>query len=116
MLADPYGSVFYTYIKERVLVTPKKFLVEGVGKETIPGAMDVNLIDECVQIDDKTAFETCYKLSKCEGLLVGGSSGLNVAGALKFAATLDGPANIVTVCPDAGVKYLSKIYNAEWLK
>jgi len=48
--------------------------------------------------------------------MVGGSSGLNVAAALKFASTLDGPANIVTVCPDAGVKYLSKIYNQNWLK
>ena len=48
--------------------------------------------------------------------MVGGSSGLNVAAALKIASTLDGPANIVTVCPDAGVKYLSKIYNQNWLK
>ena len=85
--------------------------MEGVGKDSIPLALDINQIDECVQIDDKSSFETCYKLTKLEGLMVGGSSGLNVAAALKFASTLDGPANIVTVCPDAGVKYLSKIYN-----
>jgi cysteine synthase len=48
VLADPYGSVFHTFIKEGILVKPKKFLVEGVGKETIPGAMDLSLIDECI--------------------------------------------------------------------
>ncbi|KAL4455400.1 hypothetical protein ABPG74_012552 [Tetrahymena malaccensis] len=116
VLADPYGSVFYQYWKTRELITPGKFQVEGVGKDTIPLAMDMDLIDQCVQIDDKTAFETCYKLTKFEGLMVGGSSGLNVAAALKLASTLDGPATIVTVCPDAGVKYLSKIYSQAWLE
>lgn len=78
--------------------------------------MDVNQIDDCIQIDDRTAFETCYKMSKYEALMVGGSSGLNVAAAIKLASTLEGPANIVTVCPDAGVKYLSKIYSETWLE
>lgn len=55
-------------------------------------------------------------MSKFEALMVGGSSGLNVAAAIKLASTLEGPANIVTVCPDAGVKYLSKIFSDKWLE
>lgn len=116
ILADPVGSIFVEYFqKGKVENPPGNYLVEGVGKGTIPGAMDFSLIDEVVQVTDKEAFDMCANLCK-EGICAGGSSGLNVLAALRYASTMKTPCTIVTVMPDLGVKYLSKVYSPEWLK
>eukprot|EP00755_Sulcionema_specki_P023144 Sspe_Gene.1485::Locus_488_Transcript_4_4_Confidence_0.400_Length_2013::g.1485::m.1485 len=78
--------------------------------------MDFAVVDSAIQISDAQAIHTCHVLSKQLGMLVGGSSGLNVAAAQEVAKSLTEPAVIVTVCPDHGLKYLSKYYNAEWLE
>lgn len=108
VLADPYGSIFTDYFKTRTHGSPEKFLVEGVGKGSIPGAMnfDVGLsnvlnvyygsndptlfqvIDSVIQVKDEDAFQTCHELAKKEGLMVGGSAGLNVFAALELANSL----------------------------
>lgn len=116
ILADPVGSVFTNYFKTGKLGTPGKFLVEGVGKGSIPGAMDMNLIDEVFPVTDEQAFSTCHALARTEGICAGGSAGLNVFAALELAANCEEDAIICTVMPDCGPKNLSKVYNPEWLE
>lgn len=115
ILADPYGSIFYDYWAEKKLISPQKFLVEGVGKGSIPKCMDFSVVDDVIQVTDEEAFKTCHQLAKNEGLMVGGSAGLNTFAALHLANTLDEPAVIVTVLCDLGVKYLTKVFSDDWL-
>lgn len=116
ILADPIGSIFAEKILTGKDAEPQTFLVEGVGKNTIPGAMDLKVIDDVVQISDSESFTMCRELAKIEGLSVGGSSGMNVAAAIKIAK--DAPENsvVVTILCDLGVKYLTKIFNDQWIK
>lgn len=114
VLADPYGSIFYDYWKDGVLNKPKSFFVEGVGKDSIPGAMDMSLVDDMVQVSCKESFGMCRRISKEQGMLIGGSSGLNLCGAVKLSEKIE-KGTIVTVLPDSGAKYLSKIFNDEWM-
>jgi cysteine synthase len=115
VLADPTGSVFKNYYKTGTLEKPTPFLVEGVGKDTIPKAIDFGVVDAVVEVDDKTALRMCSTIAKRTGLCCGGSSGLNVAACARLAAASDEPLTIVTMLCDSGVKYLSKIYNDAWL-
>ena len=94
VLADPIGSIFTkefykTSAKPQGLVhSNRKFLVEGVGKGSIPGAMDLKLIDSVIQVSDQVAFDTCRRMCKEEGIFAGGSSGLNVAASIQLAQKL----------------------------
>ena len=115
ILADPHGSCFSDYYLTGTHSGATSFLIEGVGKDSIPGAMKFDVVDYAIQISDAQAVKVCHELSQNEGMLVGGSSGLNVAAAQEIAKTLTKPATIVTVCPDTGLKYLTKYYNAGWL-
>merc|ERR1712147_358153 len=83
VMADPYGSIFYDYWKTKKVGSVGKFLVEGVGKNNIPGAMDFTVVDDMIQISDQQAFQMCADLARKEGLCVGGSAGLNVAAAVQ---------------------------------
>lgn len=118
VLLDPIGSIYYDYIKTGTFdpKTTCSYLVEGVGEDHLVKAMDFSLIDEVFKFTDQDAFLTGRKLAEEEGLFAGGSSGANVWGALKLASTLDHEATIVTVLPDSGVKYLSKMYNDDWMR
>jgi len=116
VLADPVGSIFHEYFMSQKLVKPKKFLVEGVGKGSIPGCMDFDIIDDVIQVTDTQSFQTCHKLARVEGLMVGGSAGLNTWAAIQLANQLEEPGVVVTVLCDLGVKYLSKVYNETWLE
>ena len=90
--------------------------MEGVGKGSIPGCMDFAVIDDVIQVRDEDAFATCHELAKKEGLMVGGSAGLNTFAAIQLANQLEEPGVIVTVLCDLGIKYLSKVFNKDWLK
>ena len=90
-------------------------MVEGVGKNNVPGALDIKQVDWSVSCTDNQAFQMCHRLAREEGLSVGGSAGLNVHAALELAKTIDTPAIIVTLLCDQGVKYLSKVFSPEWL-
>ncbi|KAH8049257.1 hypothetical protein JL722_12058 [Aureococcus anophagefferens] len=114
VLADPTGSVFKNYFKTGTLCAPKPFLVEGVGKNNIPGAMDFAVVDALVEVGDR-ALKMCAKIARSTGLCVGGSSGLNVEACARLAEQSDEPLTIVTMLCDSGVKYLSKIFNEDWL-
>mmetsp|Transcript_9596 Transcript_9596/g.18818 ORF Transcript_9596/g.18818 Transcript_9596/m.18818 type:complete len:429 (+) Transcript_9596:320-1606(+) len=116
VMADPIGSIFYEYFKNGQLCDPEPFEVEGVGKDDIPGAMDFNLIDDAVRVSDAEAFKMCHDMARQEGVLAGGSGGLNVYAATQLANKATKPCTIVTVLPDSGIKYMSKIYNGDWLQ
>lgn len=91
-----------------------KWEIEGVGKDSIPGVLSWDFVDGAQNGDDASSFFTCRKVASELGILVGGSSGLN----LHAASVLSGKIKkgmIVTVLPDSGIKYLSKIFNDEWM-
>jgi cystathionine beta-synthase/cysteine synthase A len=118
VLADPEGSIYKPYFegKEDYMSYKKPFKVEGAGKAAIVEAMHFNLMDEAISFNDEDAIKMVQRLAKDEGLMVGGSAGGNVHIALEVARKMEGPAKIVTVIPDSGFKYLSKIFNPKWLK
>ncbi len=89
VLADPHGSIFCEYVRSGRVTKPSKFLVEGVGKGSIPGCMDAAVVDEVVQVSDEESFRTCHELARKEGLMVGGSAGLNSFAALKIANEIE---------------------------
>ncbi|MET8013803.1 cystathionine beta-synthase [Streptomyces sp. NPDC005271] len=106
--ADPEGSVYSGG-------SGRPYLIEGVGEDFWPTAYDPKVADEIVAVSDKDAFQMTRRLAKEEGLLVGGSCGMAVVGALRVAKDL-GPDDVVVVLlPDSGRGYLSKIFNDEWM-
>lgn len=113
---DPVGSVFFNYFKEKKMIKPHKYYVEGMGDEFILPTMQLELLDDMMQVTDKKAMTWAKKIAAEEGIIAGGSSGANVWGAVQLAKQIDQPANIVTVICDSGFKYLSTIYNDEWLE
>lgn len=118
VLADPEGSIYKPCFegKENFLDYRRPFLVEGAGKNKLVDAMDFGVLDDAMAFTDEQAFATSWRLAGDEGLMVGGSSGGNVWTALQVAKELDAPANVVTVLPDTGFKYLSTFFNQKWLE
>ena len=115
IMPDPHGSIFYDWWAHRKLVKPTSFEVEGVGKDSIPQALDLSLIDVMPRFSDEQAFATCRTIARRMGMMVGGSAGGNVHAALTLARKLKGPATVVAILCDSGTKYLSKIFNDEWM-
>ena len=106
--ADPEGSVYSGG-------TGRPYLVEGVGEDIWPATFDRTITDEVIAISDADSFAMTRRLAKEEGLLVGGSSGLAVAAALRVAATAQPDDVIVVLLPDGGRGYLSKVFNDDWM-
>lgn len=116
-MADPFGSIFYKYFRTGE-IDPNEiraYNVEGVGEDHLTKAMNFQLIDDMIQFNDQNAFSTGRRLAREEGIFGGGTGGANVWAALQLASRLSEPACIVTVIPDNGVKYLSKMYSDEWM-
>lgn len=113
---DPAGSVFYDYFHSKKLIAPSPYLLEGLGDEFLIGCVDFDMIDDIYKITDKTAFRKTRELADKEAILAGGSSGAALWGALELAKKIDRPARIVTIFADSGTRYLSSIYNDDWLK
>ena len=116
---DPAGSILAEYWrskgKNKIEGTPYK--VEGIGQDKLPGTLDMNVIDEYHTVGDKEAFAMARRLTREEGLFVGGSSGLITSVALKVARELnDANAMVVTILCDTGERYLSKLYSDEWMR
>ena len=113
--ADPVGSSIKTFKETGRLVEALPYLIEGVGQERIPGNLDLNVIDEIINITDKEAFMTARAMARQEGIFCGGSSGMNVAAALRVARLLPKEAVVVAIVCDTGERYLSKHHSDEWL-
>jgi len=107
--ADPEGSVYSGG-------TGRPYLVEGVGEDFWPTAYDGSVVDEIIAASDAESFDLTRRLAREEGLLVGGSSGLAVAAALKAAESLTADDVIVVLLPDGGRGYLGKIFNEKWMQ
>jgi len=107
--ADPEGSVYSGG-------TGRPYLVEGVGEDFWPTAYDGSVVDEIIAASDAESFDITRRLAREEGLLVGGSSGLAVAAALKAAESLTEDDVIVVLLPDGGRGYLGKIFNEKWMQ
>jgi cystathionine beta-synthase len=113
---DPAGSIFYDYFHSKKLVKPSPYTIEGLGDEFLIGCVDFDVLDDMVRITDKEAFLYTRKLALVEAILAGGSSGASLWAVLGLARTLDRPARIVTIFPDSANRYLSTIYNDQWLR
>ncbi|MCA9529520.1 MAG: pyridoxal-phosphate dependent enzyme [Myxococcales bacterium] len=113
---DPVGSLYYDYFKNGRLTTPFTYKVEGIGEDFIPSTIDLSLLDDVVRVDDRESFAMTRELVRREGLYVGGSSGAAVAGALKYARARGGGVRVVVILPDGASKYLSKIFNDDWMR
>jgi cystathionine beta-synthase len=106
--ADPEGSILSGG-------QPKPWAVEGIGEDYVPKTFNSQVVDEWIRVNDATSFDVARKMSRLEGLLVGGSTGTAMAAALQYARRL-GPNDLVVVmCPDTGRNYLSKMYSDEWM-
>ena len=115
-LSDPYGSALYNYYKKDELKAEGNSITEGIGQGRITENLKHLVVDDAVRINDKEALEMIFKLLKEEGLFLGGSSGINVCGAIKMAEKLGPGHNIVTILCDSGQRYQSKIWNKSFLK
>lgn len=115
-LSDPYGSALYNYYKKDELKAEGNSITEGIGQGRITENLKHLVVDDAFRINDKEALEMIFKLLKEEGLFLGGSSGINVCGAIKMAEKLGPGHNIVTILCDSGQRYQSKIWNKSFLK
>ncbi|SCA54976.1 Pyridoxal-5'-phosphate-dependent protein subunit beta [Candidatus Terasakiella magnetica] len=115
-IADPMGAALYNYYKNGELKAEGSSITEGIGQGRITANLEDAVIDKAYQIHDEEAVLIAFDLLKSEGLCVGGSSGVNVAGAIRLAKDLGPGKTIVTVLCDSGTRYQSKLYNPEFLK
>ncbi|HET9029003.1 MAG TPA: cystathionine beta-synthase [Candidatus Aquilonibacter sp.] len=106
--ADPEGSIYSGD-------TPRSYAVEGIGMNYLPETVDLKVIDEVVRVSDRESFLMARRITREEGLLVGGSSGTAAVAAIKLAKTLPKDAIVVVIFPDSGRGYMSKIFNDEWM-
>jgi cystathionine beta-synthase len=117
VLIDPVGSILYDYFKtKKILSTFKTYKVEGFGEDFLPTTLDFSFVDECYQVTDKECFLTARDLTRKEGLFSGGSAGGAVCGAIKFAKDYPQCRTIVVLLPDSGSRYLSKVFDDDWLR
>jgi cystathionine beta-synthase len=106
--ADPEGSVFSGG-------SGRPYLVEGVGEDFFPAAWEPELYDEVIAISDEESFLTARRVSRTEGILIGGSGGLAVAAGIKVARRADADAIVVVLNPDSGRGYLSRVFDDDWM-
>jgi len=115
VVADPMGSGLYSYIKYKEIKLEGNSITEGIGNSRITANMEGAPADDAIQIDDKEALRVVYQLLRKDGLLMGGSTGINVGGAIALAKQMGPGHTIVTILCDSGSRYQSRIFNPEWL-
>jgi cystathionine beta-synthase len=115
VLADPVGSILAPYVLTGQLVQAGSWAAEGIGEDFIPPNADLSLVSRVYSISDKEGIEAARALLAREGILAGSSSGTLLAAALRYCREQTTPKRVVTLVPDSGNKYLSKIYNDHWI-
>ncbi len=115
-VADPFGSAIYNYFVNGELKSSGDSITEGIGQGRVTENLKDIVVDQGFQISDTEALTLVYDLIQEEGLCLGGSSGINIAGAIKLAQEMGPGHTIVTILCDYGNRYASKIFNPEFLK
>ena len=115
-LADPYGAALHSFYTTGELSSCGGSITEGIGQGRITANLEDAPVDQSFQIPDEEALPICFDLLKEEGLCLGGSSGINVAGAIRLAQELGPGKTIVTILCDSGVRYQSKLFNPVFLR
>jgi cysteine synthase len=115
VVADPLGSGLYSYIKTGEIKIEGNSITEGIGNSRVTANMEGAPADDAIQIDDTEALRVVYQLLRKDGLLMGGSTGINVGAAVALAKQLGPGHTIVTILCDSGSRYQSRIFNREWL-
>lgn len=113
---DPIGSLYYEYFKTGKAGKARTYVVEGIGEDFFPKTMDFRVLDDIVQVTDDECFLWARRLAKQEGIFAGGSGGGCVLGAVRTARALGPEGFVVAFLPDSGMRYLSKVYNDEWIR
>lgn len=112
---DPEGSIFAEYIRDQKLTEGQPYKIEGIGSDVLTKALHTDLVDEVITVSDKEAFHRARELTRLEGISVGGSSGAVAWAMEQVALKADARAVIVGIFADSGIKYLSKLFNDEWM-
>ncbi|MCX5568606.1 cysteine synthase A [Kaistia nematophila] len=115
-LADPLGASLFSYYTTGVLKAEGSSITEGIGQGRITANLEGAPVDTAYQITDAEALEVVFDLAEHEGLCLGGSSGINIAGAIRLARTLGPGHTIVTILCDYGTRYQSKLFNPAFLR
>jgi cysteine synthase len=115
-LADPMGAALYSYYKTGELKSEGSSITEGIGQGRITKNLEGIVVDEAFQIPDEEAIPIAFDLLEFEGLCMGGSTGVNVAGAIRLAKQMGPGHTIVTILCDFGTRYASKLFNPEFLR
>ena len=115
-LSDPMGSSLYSYIKDNKLENIGSSITEGIGTGRITKNFEKAIVDDAFQTNDTEALNIVYDLIEKQKIILGGSSGINIAGAIKLAKKMGPGKTIVTILCDHGKRYASKIFNKEFLK
>jgi cystathionine beta-synthase len=117
---DPVGSLLYDTFKAGgkppAGAFPKVYKIEGIGEDFLPTSLDFQYVDDVVQVGDKESFLMTRRLVREEGLFCGGSSGTATVGTLLIARQLPADKTVVVILPDSGSRYLSKIFNDDWMR
>ena len=113
---DPVGSLYYDYFHTGQMTQPHSYLLEGIGEDFLPSTMNFDFVDDVVRVNDAESFQATRTLVKTEGLFCGVSCGAAIAGGLKYLRRNDrADMNAVILLPDNGSRYLSKVYNDNWM-
>jgi len=113
---DPEGSLYYDFHKTGKIAKARTYVVEGIGEDFFPTTMDMKILDDVIQVNDEECFVVARRLAKLDGIFTGGSGGGCLSGALRLAKDLGPSDYIVVLLPDTGMRYLSKVYNEEWMR
>ena len=113
---DPIGSLYYEYFKTGKIGKATTYVVEGIGEDFFPKTMDLSLLDDVIQMNDRDCFIWTRRLARQEAIFAGGSGGGCVFAALQVARGLGSEGFVVAFLPDTGMRYLSKVYNDEWMR
>jgi cystathionine beta-synthase len=114
--ADPEGSIYTSIVRNGKPGETHVYKVEGIGHEYVPGTCDPTLLDDCITVSDRAAFQMARRLAREEGIFAGGSTGVNLVAALAVARQLPPEAVVLTLVCDTGERYLSKQWNDDWMR
>jgi len=115
-VADPAGAAMYSWFKRGELKSEGSSITEGIGQGRVTKNVGMAIVDDAYQIPDAEMLPIVFDMAKKEGLLLGGSSGINIAGAIRLARVLGPGHTVVTILADSGTRYQSKLFNPAFLR